>query len=535
MSASWSPAECADHYFLRVKKAGASINKKHNNPNFQVVESSGEATASFMTDDEDYDYVGNREEVSSTPTTYDEDVIYSGTSAFNSKVKKPLGSPIADVESIDYYDVDERGSGIPPLLISSTTTPFYSDDEDLIDGSAFNSPIKATTLSLIVEELEYYEDFSGNDYHDEENFQKGSAFHENTTPTSFFSDDDDLVEDDYGSAMKFPKEASDVNLIVDNPHFQDFPSGDNENYIQRRSRKLFLNKEDYGSGQFTDEYYSASYDDDDDDDIEKLLALDEENNNDDTESWSMKTVKVGTNSGEITGLDRCSTYSLEVQAVYKHNVVVNSEDKLFNTLCQNSCDSSNLDYKTLLNEDSNSLTIEIENEPDCLKEYAFKFCLNNNCDEKHFYRSTNSKFTVWGTFNSCLDYEFFLMPKSEIKNAEEINWDKSRYKLMNFASSYAPPLSGKSQVSMEYVSLTWDKPNNCVDGYSVSVYEIRHLPNLLPKYVDKNTEPIIHHIKLSSDESSLIVTNISSCMLHRAEIRSIYKSQKTGTYSQYFQ
>ena len=38
VAASWSPAECADHYFLRVKKAGASIDKKHNNPNLQNVQ-----------------------------------------------------------------------------------------------------------------------------------------------------------------------------------------------------------------------------------------------------------------------------------------------------------------------------------------------------------------------------------------------------------------------------------------------------------------------------------------------------------------
>ena len=75
---------------------------------------------------------------------------------------------------------------------------------------------------------------------------------------------------------------------------------------------------------------------------------------------------------------------------------------------------------------------------------------------------------------------------------EENEWDNAIHKIINFKSSHETPISTDYSVgglSHQNVNISWMKPNECVDGYRISVYEIRHLPNLLLQYVDEKNEP----------------------------------------------
>ena len=178
------------------------------------------------------------------------------------------------------------------------------------------------------------------------------------------------------------------------------------------------------------------------------------------------------------------------------------------------------------------VTIKLENEPDCITEYALKYCINQNqtCDSRHNLESTDSELIIHDAFEPCLEYGVFLLPVSDEKKLmtdEEGHWDNATYKLTKFESSNDPPFSTDSSVrslTHQAATISWLKPNECVDGYRISLHEIQHLPNLRPTFVDGKNELLTFRMNLSNSDLSLELTNLTSCRLHRADIESFYSS-----------
>ena len=548
--ASWDPFECVDYYIIRVKRIDKSLldlEKKADTENYKkseyLGEGSGETTTSFelATDDEDYDM----EESSGKIKSDKEEESFMNPILTQNTASTELISTGAEDRETYYSDVEliENASGEVSSGMGSTTMTYYGSDNEDYEGSFDGSARKLSTPFIDYDDEDYQESGSGNSYI------------QVTTPTTFIIDDEDYAEKVEGS-MDYPlirsRNDSDEEIILaveDLEYYEDDYSGDNLQDIytntgwRRRRRSIFG---DYMADSSEDniQLILASgeedyYDFDQDDkahtfqSIEALLGLD---GNDDVAEDDLphKSIKVETSSGEIEGLDPCSSYKLDVQAFYPENIVINSKEEQFHTLCQNDCDISKLDFNAYL-EEGTKINLEMENEPDCVLEYAFKICHNHNCEANKISKSTNSRLTLSGIFKSCLDYELYLLPLT-VKTKEKVlddetNWNASIKKSLFFNSSFDPPSKPENSIveqSSSEIILNWDKPNDCVESYSITIYEIRHLPNLLPKYVDKETEPIFHHIKLSSDESSLSVTNLSGCTLYKAEIQSIYSTDNQG-------
>ena len=75
--------------------------------------------------------------------------------------------------------------------------------------------------------------------------------------------------------------------------------------------------------------------------VNQLLGIDDEFKESDNARMNVSRSKiVKSNSGEISGLQSCTSYELEVTAVYSNNATVQSPEKKFKTLCEteNSCD-----------------------------------------------------------------------------------------------------------------------------------------------------------------------------------------------------
>ena len=475
VQASWSPTDCAEHYIIRVKKSLPEASHDHNYLNQmgtkQVNEGSGHVTPFLQnfTDDEDYDSEGSSSGELPVTVSPQESKVETHDTGFN------FG-----------YN----------LILDRKKVENSKEEEDYFDTSTDPDNPEAS--------LSY-------DYYDVENKDETVKL---TTPTSLLSDDDDYQDTESGV------EVDDLEYYNESIDRKKRSASDEDSGIKAL---LALDDFSYENGLNDDEYIDEM------DDIESILSLDKENYQNNEENFISI---VDTTSGEIKGLDPCSSYTLDVQAVYDYNVKIDSEKKEFNTLCQASCDTSNLDFRPSFDEGSNEMTIKIEKEPDCVQEYAFKYCIQQTCKSEYNLKSTNSELVISGAVQPCLEYDFFLMPisdKTELNRDEENEWDNAIHKIINFKSSHETPISTDYSVgglSHQNVNISWMKPNECVDGYRISVYEIRHLPNLLLQYVDEKNEPLTSSIKLSSKETSLMLSNLSSCRLHRIEIESIYTSDK---------
>ena len=353
-----------------------------------------------------------------------------------------------------------------------------------------------------------------------------------TTPTSFLADDEDYADEASGSEESHKEHiiGGETSIDVDNLEYYEDDRWEDITGWKRKKRSAFY--EDDSSIEALLSLDDVSYETEEYiNDIERILSLDTERENAKNKNNDL-FAKVDTNSGEIKGLDPCSSYTLDVRAVYQHDVLIDSEEKEFHTLCKEACDTSGLDFKAFMDKSTKMVTIKLENEPDCITEYALKYCINQNqtCDSRHNLESTDSELIIHDAFEPCLEYGVFLLPVSDEKKLmtdEEGHWDNATYKLTKFESSNDPPFSTDSSVrslTHQAATISWLKPNECVDGYRISLHEIQHLPNLRPTFVDGKNELLTFRMNLSNSDLSLELTNLTSCRLHRADIESFYSS-----------
>ena len=438
------------------------------------------------------------------------------------------------------YEKEESGSGEFPVTESvdeniDETNQTKVKDTGFNFGYGNNLIIERGQVDISAEEEDFFETSpktlmtsSSYDYYDEEYVNTNKQ----TTPTSFSSDDEDYHYNEVGSGLQeIPKEhvsASETpNINVEDLEYYHEPDyedeEEDEGWWKRKKRSASDDDSSIEALLSLDEYENDEYMND----IKRILSLDYERDNVESDNNYLFAV-VDTNSGAIKGLDPCSNYTLDIQAVYDHNILIDSEEKDFQTLCQVTCDTKNLDFKAFIDKDTEKVVIKIENVPDCITEYALKYCHNQNCDAEYNLESTNSELIINDTFNPCLEYGFFLMPLSDRREStnEENEWDNAIYRLINFESFHESPMSGAvGALSHQTVNISWLKANDCVDGYRISLYEIRHLPTLQPIYFDSKNEPLIKSMNLSSSDFSLEFSNLASCRLYRADIRSLYSSE----------
>ena len=469
----------------------------------KIKEGSGHVTALMQstTDDEDYKI----EESGSGKFPVTESVEKINPSKNTLQSEEGSGHVTAFKQSFtddEDYEKEESGSGEFPVT-ESVEANTYENNRSKVKDTGFNYGY-GNNLTLITA--------SSDDYFDEQ--YEYVDTHQQTTPMLILSYDNAEV----GSGSK---ENHKENIRASETHHEPDYEDDDEGWRKRKKRSAY---NDDSSIEVLDEYENNEYMND----IRRILSLDYERENVNSDDNYLFAV-VDTNSGEIKGLDPCSSYTLDVQAVYNHNIRINSEEKEFDTLCKVTCDTHDLDFKASIKNNTKKVVIKIESDPDCMTEYALKYCNKQNCQSEHNLKSTNSELIINDTFYPCLEYEFYLMPsfnKGKL-TTEGSEWDNARYRLIKFESSHEPPISGAVEtLSHESVNISWLKPNECVDGYTISLYEKRHLPYLLPIYADKNNERLIKSMNLSSSNFSLELSNLASCRLYRADIKSLYSPER---------
>ena len=508
IQASWASIDCAEKYIIRVRRPAKKKPPAHihddikEKETLQSKEGSSQETAfmeSFIDDDEDYE-----EEESGSGDFPIKESVHGNIYENNNNIKDT---------GFNY------GYG-NNLIIERENQQDSAEEEDYFET--------VPTTTLISTALY--------DYYDE-NYVETSK---HTTPTSFNSDDEDYASVETGSGageihheLIRAHEAPDIDIgDLEYYHEPDYVDDEDTNEWWRRKKRSSY--DDDSSIEALLSLDDFSYENDEYmNDIERILSLDNEGNNIDNHNNTFFEI-VHTNSGAINGLDSCTSYVIDVQAVYKYNVIIDSEEKEFHTLCQSPCETNGLDFKASIDKDAKKVVIEIENEPDCVVEYALKYCNNQNCGYEYNLVSTNSMLMLKSVFNPCLEYTLFLMPLfvRKEKLIEEINWDNAIFKLINSESSPEPPMPAHNSVgrfSHQNVNISWLQPNKCVDGYRISVFEIRHLPTV----GDGKKEFLTFSKNLSSSISSLELSNLKSCRLYRAEIKSLYLSE-TGDFLAYF-
>ena len=486
--ASWAPAECADHYIIRVKKSVGSSPPS-----------------------DDHEHVRHEEH------------LYMNE---GSGMVTPIMQSFSDDE--DYHQ-EESGSG----ELHPVTEAVHDDhnrgamaEEHQDTGFQYGYGNNLIIEREQSEDEDYFVTSPSYDYYD-------GAYDETskvTTPTSFLADDEDYANEASGSEESHKEQiiGEKTTFDIDNLEYYEDTEEDG-GWWKRRKRSAYEDDSSIEAllalddiSNESDEYLS---------DIERILSLDHERENAKSNNNDF-VAKVETNSGEIKGLDPCSSYTLDVRAVYQHDVLIDSEEKEFHTLCQEACDASGLDFEASMDESTKMVTIKLENEPDCIKEYALKYCINQNqtCDSRHNLKSTNSELIILDAFKPCLDYDVSLLPVSdenELMTHEESQWDNATNKLIKFESSNEPPVSTDSSVrslTHQAATISWLRPNECVDGYRISLYEIQHLPKLNPTFAAGKNELLTLRMNLSNSDLSLELTNLTSCRLHRADIESFYSS-----------
>lgn len=506
VQAYWAPVDCANQYIIRVKKY---VTK--NPPvkqQIQIKEGSGHVTALMQgtTDDEDYKI----EESGSGKFPVTESVEKINPSKYTLQFEDGSGHVTAFKQRFtddEDYEKEESGSGEFPVT-ESVEANIYENIHSKVKNTGFKYGY-GNNLTLITA--------SSYDYFDEQ--YEYVDTHQQTTPMLILSDDNAEVRSGSKENHKENIRASETHHEPDYG-YEDFEEED-EGWRKRKKRSAY---NDDSSIEVLDEYESNEYMND----IRRILSLDYERENVNSDDNYLFAV-VDTNSGEIEGLDPCSSYTLDVQAVYNHNIRINSEEKEFDTLCKVTCDTHDLDFMASIKNNTKKVVIKIESDPDCTTEYALKYCNKQNCQSEHNLKSTNSELIINDTFYPCLEYEFYLMPnfKKGKLTTEGSEWDNARYRLIKFESSHDRPISGVVEMlSHESVNISWLKPNECVDGYRISLYEKRHLPYLQPIYADKNNERLIKSMNLSSSNFSLELSNLASCRLYRAEIKSLYSPER---------
>ena len=543
VAASWDEAICANYYIMRVRKMedldkmnffdakptdmlSEEIRTHEVSTEIEAVkdntkeESSGQQMYTF-TDDEDYseDLTNNNiSELSSfegsgsgsiTTPTYFKDNYNLNDGIDDIKIES---SAETNMDDEDY--IDDIGSGMEPAK-STTQTYFFEEETNdsfnlIADAEAlkeFNDP----HFTTIEDDEDYSEDQteSGSGKvpahfnYDEDQLVKDSKI---TTPMYYYVDD---VDEDYNNYINEDEEGLE--------YYDDYYEPNRKKRSLQESVEL-------------DSFFDVTVDDEPTKSIEELLALDDIDS-DVNDPFEAKTKTVETNNGEVEGLNPCTDYILDIQTVYPHNIVVKSEEESFKTKCLVNCDISSIDFNLKLEADTNLLSVEVINEPNCVIQYAFKICQNvMDCDSLQSYVSTKSEITISKTFKPCIEYDIYILPIAEdnfrIDELEEKEFIKRSFNYENFND---PPVNISNFVqnlTSTSVMLQWEKPNDCVTGYSVTISELRHLPNLLSKYIDKESEPEVFHEKLSIKDQTFSVNNLSSCMWHKAEIQSLYKGNQ---------
>ena len=491
--ASWAPAECADHYIIRVKKSVGRVPSP-----------------------DDHDHVRHEE-----PLHRHE----------GSGMVTPIMQGFSDDE--DYHQ-GESGSGEPLSVTESVHDHLNRErikEEEQNTGFQYGYGNNLIIEREQSEDEDYFVTSPSYDYYDGDYDGTSKV----TTPTSFLADDEDYADDDYADEASGSEEShkdhvigSETSFDIDNLEYYEDDEED-DGWWKRKKRSAY---EDDSSIEALLALEDISYESDEYmSDIERILNLDHETEKSKSNNEDF-VAKVDTNSGEIKGLDPCSSYTLDVRAVYQHDVLIDSEEKEFHTLCKEACDASSLDFEASMEDNTKMVTIKLENEPDCITGYALKYCINQNqtCDSRHNLESKDSELIIHDAFKPCLEYGVFLLPVSdenELMTNEEGHWDNATYKITKFESSNDPPVSTDSSVrslTHQAATISWVKPNECVDGYRISLHEIHHLPNLRTTFADGKNELLTLGTNLSNSDLSLELTNLTSCRLHRADIESFYPS-----------
>ena len=501
-------------------------------------------TPSYFSDDEDLADDGSGSKInSSTPLTRsDADLILD-----DEDTDITSGSATTPLHEFSDDENDFHHSG------KSTTSGYLSDDEDLVvDDSGLTTKVADLMLIKDPSHSGSGSGTSGIFYDDEDLIDSGSGFL-STTP-SYFTDDydedgvsnsDDLIlseedleyYDDENSSddefERFRRSHDDLMMEItssdDQLSIADILALDDENeynYDENSIEKLLAleNDEDKSIVLLLDDKKEGFRPDfTNDKSIENLLALDDDDNKNHRNLEIVKSVTVEQNTATISGLDSCTSYTMDIKTVYDHNVAVTSKEKFFKTECEPICDTSNIDFQFNL-KDETKMAITVLNENSCVTDYAFKLCFNISCGAVKNYKSTNSIIDIDEDFMACLNYEFFITP---LFNGRETTEMVEIKKYFNYTSTVQQLNKEDCSVktSLENLTISWKSPRGCLEGYSLIISEIRHLPNLLPKYVDEDSEHVVHTSSLPADQTSLTLSNLSSCMLHRAEIYSFYQCE----------
>ena len=385
-------------------------------------------------------------------------------------------------------------------------------------------------LNVLKEEIEFLEESS----------TSGSG--------SAVTDDEDYDEYQQPGSVGELDKSLEVNDVLDETSGFDVSKADDEDYVGTDDFPLILPSTE-SSPNYVDvwieslEYYdeedeiSGDYDDDEtrrkrsvhheeDGDmrsIRVLLGLDDDDER--IHAKEEKSFQTSTNYIKLDDLEACSKFKFYVQAVFPYQITVDSEEFGFETLCPQACDASDLMFSVSVTEET--VQVHVRDAPDCVTNYSIKTCSQVQCSEEKFHDIDDDIIELEEKIDLCLVHNVQLtvwQDDTELVTLNQTHLFKSSFDSAKLVQNSINHLSSGQ------VEVSWMKPNDCVRGYNVTVYEIRHLPNLLPKYVDQDMEPIIQQTRLDDYISSLTLSNLSSCLLHKIEIRAVYKNDSAGNH-----